>query len=203
MTDQPTPGNDEEPKGELPPSHVPPHGSEAPAPPVPQAPPHVQEPDYSQYGQKHDQGQQYGQGAPDFGQPAGTYGAPYGTTPYGTAPGAPGQQYGAPGQQYPQPGSPYNAYGQPAYYGVPAEPNGLSIASMCCGIAVFVGLGFFLLPQVAAVILGHLALKREPSGRGMAIAGLAMGYVGIALTAVVILIVLLALGSAPYRGYGV
>ena len=75
-------------------------------------------------------------------------------------------------------------YGQPAYYGMPAEPKVLSIASMCCGIAIFVGFGFFILPQIAAVILGHLALKQEPAGKGMAIAGLVMGYLGLALTVI-------------------
>ena len=68
---------------------------------------------------------------------------------------------------------------------MPPEPKGLSIASLCCGIAAFIGLGFFLLPQLAAVILGHMALKREPSGKGMAIAGLVLGYVGIALALLV------------------
>ena len=102
-----------------------------------------------------------------------------------------GQQYG---QQYAGP------YGQP-YYGMPAEPKTLSIASLCCGIAVFLGFGFILLPQVAAVILGHMALRREPSGRGLAIAGLVMGYIGLALT--VLAIVGLALlfsvaATSPY-----
>ena len=59
------------------------------------------------------------------------------------------------------------------------------------------GLGFFLLPQLAAVILGHMALKREPAGKGMAIAGLVMGYVGIALT--VLIFVLIAVGLAVGR----
>ena len=76
---------------------------------------------------------------------------------------------------------------------MPPEPKGLSIASLCCGIAAFVGLGFFLLPQLAAVILGHMALKREPSGKGMAIAGLVMGYVGIALALLVIVVIALGL----------
>ncbi|BCW69198.1 hypothetical protein NicSoilB8_02420 [Arthrobacter sp. NicSoilB8] len=113
--------------------------------------------------------------------------------------GQPGQQYG---QQYGQPGSP-NAYGQPAYYGVPAAPKTLSIASMCCGIAALVGFGFFLLPQLAAVILGHLALRREPAGRGMAIAGLVMGYVGIAITILLLVIFGLVIGAARNSGYGV
>lgn len=197
MTDQPTPGNDEAPKGYHPPSYPPLYGSEVP--PAPPEAPHVQEPGYS----THD-GQHYGQGAPAYGQPS----APYGSAPsgnvYGANPyGVPGQQpYGAP-QQYGPPGSPYDAYGQPAYYGMPPEPKGLSIASMCCGIAAFVGLGFFVLPQIAAVILGHLALKREPAGRGMAIAGLVMGYVAIAITVVIIVIFAAVAGSARNRGYGV
>ena len=56
-----------------------------------------------------------------------------------------------------------------------AEPKTLSIASMVCGIAS-VMFGFLLLPQIAAIITGHLALKREPSGKGMSITGLVLGY---------------------------
>jgi hypothetical protein len=52
----------------------------------------------------------------------------------------------------------------------------MSIASLVCGLAsVFLG-WFFFLPQLAAIILGHLALRREPSGKGMSITGLALGY---------------------------
>jgi hypothetical protein len=58
---------------------------------------------------------------------------------------------------------------------MPAEPKGLSIASMVCGIAS-VMLGWFMLPQIAAIITGHLALRREPSGKGMSITGLVLGY---------------------------
>jgi hypothetical protein len=84
-------------------------------------------------------------------------------------------QYGA----YNQPPSPYNQpagpYGQPGYYGVPAEPKTLSIASMVCGIASVI-MGWILLPQIAAIITGHMALKREPTGKGMSITGLVLGY---------------------------
>jgi len=190
MTDQPTPGNGQAPRG-----YQPPEGTEVPPAPMPPAEPSFQKPDYGQH-----QDQPHGQAAPGGGQPAGQYG----TSPYGGAYGAPGQQpYLAQGQQYGRPGSPYNAYGQPGYYGAPAEPKVLSIASLCCGVAVFIGFGFFILPQLAAVILGHMALKREPSGRGMAIAGLVLGYLGIALTAAVIAILALVIGSAPYSGYRV
>src|SRR5919107_227604 len=116
---------------------------------------------YPSYGQQgHQYGEQYRQ----------QYSEKYGQQPYY------GQQYG---QQYNQQYS--GPYGQP-YAGRPVQPKGLSIASLCCGIAVYVGFGFILLPQIAAVILGHMALRREPSGRGFAIAGLVMGYIGLALT---------------------
>ena len=152
-------------------------------------------------------GQQPGQPAPSQGQFSSPYPPIYGESdrsPYGSGQPAYGQQappYGQP-SPYAQPGSP-NAYGQPAYYGAPAAPKSLSIASMCCGIAALVGFGFFLLPQLAAVILGHLALRREPAGRGMAIAGLVMGYVGIAVTILVLVIFGLVIGTARNSGYGV
>ena len=206
MTDQPQSGSNsgddraagdkapgEAPQGPRPPSDLPPQGAgpqgaEAPSPQAWPAAPHFQEPDY---------GRQHEGPAAGYGQPA---------SPYGTAYGAPAQQpYGPPGQQYQQygpPGSPYNGYGQPAYYGMPPEPKSLSIASLCCGVATMLGFGVFLLPQIAAVVLGHMALTREPGGRGMAIAGLVLGYVGIAFTvlAIVFLALLLA-GSANYGGY--
>lgn len=73
--------------------------------------------------------------------------------------------------QYGQP----QYFGQPYYYGRPVEAKTLSIASMVCGIASVI-MGWLLLPQFAAIITGHLALRREPSGRGMSIAGLVLGY---------------------------
>ncbi|MDT0194901.1 DUF4190 domain-containing protein [Arthrobacter sp. AB6] len=107
----------------------------------------------------------YGQGGSGqnaFGEP-GQY-----RTPYGQPAGPYGQQPGPYGQ-------PAGPYGQPAYYGMQAEPKTLSIASMVCGIASVI-MGWILLPQVAAIITGHMALKREPAGRGMSIAGLVLGY---------------------------
>ena len=102
-----------------------------------------------------------------------------------------------------QPAGPYGAaYGQPSYYGMPPEPKGLSIASLCCGIAVFLGLGLFILPQIAAVVLGHLALLKEPAGRGLAIAGLILGYLGLALTAIVLTFAVAAIFAAANAGYG-
>ncbi|MGO4121249.1 DUF4190 domain-containing protein [Arthrobacter sp. YAF16] len=113
--------------------------------------------------------------APHLGQPAGSYAA------------------------YGQPAGPYaDAYGQPYYYGVAPAPRGLSIASLCCGIASFLGFGFFLLPQLAAVVLGHLALHREPGGKGLAIAGLVLGYAAIAITLLVVVILGVAFANADF-----
>lgn len=82
--------------------------------------------------------------------------------------------------------SPYAA--QPAmsaYSSLPtAAPSTLSVLALVLGITGLI-FSFFLLgllPAIGGVILGHLALKREPHARGMAIAGLATGYVGIAIS---------------------
>lgn len=98
----------------------------------------------------------------------------YGASQYGEPSG-----YRQPAGGYGQPPSPYaqpNPYGQPAYFGMPVqEPKGLSIASMVCGIASLI-LGWIMIPQVAAIVTGHLALRREPSAKGMSITGLVLGY---------------------------
>lgn len=56
--------------------------------------------------------------------------------------------------------------------------NGLAVASLILGLAWLCGLG-----SLAAVITGHISLsqikKTGSGGRGMAVAGLALGYVGI------------------------
>ena len=61
----------------------------------------------------------------------------------GAHPGGPQQPYAQ--QPFVQQGSPY---GYPGYYGIPAEPKSLSIASMVCGIASVI-MGWLLLPQFA------------------------------------------------------
>ncbi|GAB5079967.1 hypothetical protein ARTHROSP310_31120 [Arthrobacter sp. AD-310] len=106
--------------------------------------------------------------------------------------------YGQPGSFYGQPAGPYSQQG---YYGVPAEPKTLSIASMVCGIASVI-MGWLLLPQIAAIVTGHMALKREPGGRGMAIAGLVLGYLCLLGYGVfwLLLIVGIAVSSTSY-GY--
>lgn len=148
------------PSGLEPPRFAPPYSSQSPS-----APPYGQ----GSYGQGglgqdsygHDgRGSSYGQGG--YGEP-GQYGGAYGQPP-------------SPYNQQPSPyGQPAGPYAPQGYYGMQAEPKTLSIASMVCGIASVI-MGWLLLPQIAAIITGHMALKREPAGRGMSIAGLVLGY---------------------------
>ena len=72
---------------------------------------------------------------------------------------------------------------------MPAQPtSGLAIGAMICGIAEIFTLGFAAIP---AVILGHLARAQirqtGERGDGRAIAGLVLGYLGIAGWLLVIL----------------
>ncbi|MEI2277592.1 DUF4190 domain-containing protein [Paenarthrobacter ilicis] len=205
MSDQQSGSNQDTPSGYEPPQYVPPAQFSAPESNVP-----TPGPDHNAAGHSgsvppppsFDQSQQYDQGAngtqpiPPYEQTSYTPGdySQQPPSPYGQPP-SPYQQQAFGQQPYGQP----NPYGQPAYYAMQAEPKGLSIASMCCGIAIFVGFGFFILPQIAAVILGHLGLKREPAGKGMAIAGLVMGYIGVALTVIFGIIFFMAIGASTSR----
>lgn len=56
---------------------------------------------------------------------------------------------------------------------------------MVCGIVGLLFFGFGLLISVAAVILGHLAQKRQAHARGFWITGLITGYIGIGLAVIV------------------
>ncbi len=105
-------------------------------------------------------------------------------------PGYPPPGYPPPG--YPPPGYPPPGYWQqgpypPASYGygpVPAQgTNGLAIASLVCSLFGFI----MAIPAIAGVILGFAALSQIRSrggtqgGRQMAMAGIIIGFVMIAL----------------------
>jgi len=105
------------------------------------------------------------------------------------APSYPGAAPTAPGYPAPSSSQPYGQpYGQP--YAAPLKSNGLTIASMICGIAsVLLCWVYLILPLalgIPAVIMGHISLKKiknDPAlgGKPMAITGLITGYVGIGL----------------------
>lgn len=99
----------------------------------------------------------------------------------------------------PPPANPYAAtpYGAPAYQA--RTTNGMAIASLVCGVAGFVT----CISAIPAVILGHIARKQiresggTQQGEGMALAGLIIGYILIALLAAYVLffVVLAASGE--------
>jgi hypothetical protein len=132
-------------------------------------------------------------------------GAPYQGQQYQppTYPSLPaGQQYPNAGYQYPAgyaaPGAGYAAPG--AGYGYQAPPaKTLSLISMVLGIISIATLGSTFFTQIAAVVLGHIALNKEPAGRGMALAGLIMGYVTIGLGILMIILAIIFFAAwAPY-----
>jgi hypothetical protein len=131
---------------------------------------------------------------PQAGQPAFPG---YGTPP----PAAP--PYGVYGGPVPPYGYYPPAYGQ----ALPApQTSSFAIASLVCSLA-----SWFVIPfigAIAAVVLGHIARHEirhsygQKSGSGLAIAGLVIGYIQIALTLLVGLLLLwffiaLAANSSP------
>jgi len=149
---------------------------------------------------------------PGFAQPG--YQQPGYQQPGYQQPGYPQPGYQQPG--YPQPGYPQPGYQQPGHpqpvvQGVPAPPgavygrpqtNGLAVAALICGIVQF--FGFWLLGTIPAIVLGHMARKqlrqRNEQGAGMALAGLILGYAGLVLTVIVVIIIVAAVNSPSSTG---
>ncbi|MBT2268575.1 DUF4190 domain-containing protein [Rhodococcus erythropolis] len=119
----------------------------------------------------------------------------------------PANQYQQPGQygqaQY---GQPPNPYGQPNQfaggYAPPMRPvgtNGLAIASLVVSLA---GGCFYSLGGIVGIILGIVALNQikqtGQEGRGLAIAGIAVGATFLAIFAVILVVALIASASSPY-----
>lgn len=139
-------------------------------PPAPPAAPAQPAP----YGQPAQHGQPPAYGQPPYGQPP-QYGQPQHpqTPPYAQTPHYAQPQYG----QAPYGQTPYGAYA------APKKTNVLAVISMIASIVGFV----WILPFVgslAGVIMGHISLRQisqtAEGGRGMALAGLIVGYVGLA-----------------------
>lgn len=103
-----------------------------------------------------------------------------------------------PQQTHPDPGYPrqgYPEHGYPVHQATPG--NVLSIVSLVAGIVALLSGGMMLVPQLGAIVCGHLALKREPHGRGMAIFGLVLGYLMLSFQIVVYLFMFVFIGAIP------
>jgi Domain of unknown function (DUF4190) len=124
-----------------------------------------------------------GTSVPPASEPAPTYSAP---------------AYGASSSPPPY-GQAATGYGQP----YSSKTNTLAIVSLVTSIAGIVILPF--LGSLAGVICGHISLSQikrtGEQGRGMALAGLIVGYVGLAL-AIVGLILLAVFSAWMIANYG-
>ncbi len=152
------------------------------------------------------QGPPYG---PPTGPPPGSWGT--GTYPgftYGPPPGG----YGAgpppagdgPTGAYPGPFPP-GAYGYGAWsgYGPPRTTEGLAIGSLVTSLVGLVAASVLFVPILACpvgAVLGHIALRRiaekGTQGRGLALAGVIVGWVGTALLVLgtILLVAVIAAG---------
>lgn len=99
---------------------------------------------------------------------------------WGSAGPADQPQYSQPQYSQPQYGGPYRRAGR--------NTNVLAIASLCCGIGQVIA---WILTSIPAIVLGFIALSQirqtGEDGRGMAIAGILLGFVGIILFALFII----------------
>lgn len=136
--------------------------------------------------------------------PGGAFGYPTATTPPAGAQ-QPGYGYPAPASAYPSYGA--GAYGQPGYgqpgWGQPAPSNGMGTASMVLGIIAVAGFclwGFGALLGILALVFGIIGLKKagrgEATNRGMAIAGVVLGGVGILIGAAFLALMIWSINHA-------
>lgn len=95
-------------------------------------------------------------------------------------------------------------YPTPMYPVAPPRPtNGLALTAMIAGIGSIVlgAIGIGVLGGILAIVTGHMGLSRirqNPAlgGRGMAIAGLVMGYVVVGFAVLFLIWVFIAVGMA-------
>jgi hypothetical protein len=95
------------------------------------------------------------------------------------------------------PGPPSPQFGQPAPYGyqpayqVQRSTNGLAIASMVLGI-----LWIYWGGSILALIYGYVARRqireRQQAGDGMAITGIVLGWVGVGILAIIIVVAVIS-----------
>jgi hypothetical protein len=99
----------------------------------------------------------------------------------------------------PPPGYP-GAYGYPGYPGYPVQrpTNGFAIASLVLGILII----FWGLTSILALVFGYIARKqireRGEGGAGLAVAGIVLGWVGVGLWAIFLLIGILGVAFGGF-----
>lgn len=145
----------------------------------------------------------YGSDTPGGQPPPPQYGTPSGYGPSGNDiyAGNTGPRYSPPQPAYSQgPNQPGYVPG-PYYDQGPAQrTSGMAIAALVCGIA-----GLMMIPfaSIAAIVLGHVSLssvkRTGEGGRGLALAGLILGYV-VTVGAILIIAFIIIVGVASDVG---
>ncbi len=157
------------------------------------------------YGQQ--QGSYPNGGAP-YGQQQGGYpngGAPYGQQGYqnGPAPNYYGPQnpyqqgyQNGPNPNYYGPQNPYQQNIQNPYQAPPEGSVGMAAASMVLGIiGLLISCCLYPITVILAIIgliLGAVAIKKGPAGRGMAVAGVVLSLISLAFAVLLIILTAIA-----------
>ena len=109
-------------------------------------------------------------------------------------------QYPPQYQQYPPPPYPPQVYpGYPAAPVQKAGTNGFSIASLVLGIIWLYWIG-----SILALVFGYVAKSQidrtggVQGGRGMAIAGIVLGWIGVGVLLLIIILVAIGASAEPY-----
>ncbi|WP_209561679.1 DUF4190 domain-containing protein [Frigoribacterium sp. PvP032] len=108
------------------------------------------------------------------------------------------------GQPYQQDAYQQNPYQAPPApnggYGAPAQRNSLALVALILGIA-----GFFTgIASIGAIVVGHISLsqikKTGEEGRSMALWGLILGYVAVALFIIATIFIIIFVAAAASTG---
>ncbi|SFS08049.1 protein of unknown function [Agrococcus baldri] len=99
-------------------------------------------------------------------------------------------------------------YGVPVYHApgfgyVPQPSRGLSITALVLGLCSVVFAWIFVVVPIIGIVFGFLALRREPSGKAMAIVGLVASVLGLLWVLLFYLLPLIAfLGAVVFAAGG-
>ena len=142
--------------------------------------------------------------APGYAAPTGLASGPSSGTVY--AEPSPGTASAGPPPGYPPPGYPptygYAPAGGPYGFVPMPKTNGLAVAAMVCSFFFWVyGVGAIL-----GIVFGFIArsqIKRSggtQQGKGMALAGIIIGFAGIAIGIVLLIVVLVVINHCQHNG---
>ena len=111
----------------------------------------------------------------------------------------PPAEYPAPPGQYPPPPGQYGL--PPGYVVAPAmRTNGFSIAALVLGIVWIYWIG-----SILALVFGYIAKSQidnsngTQTGRGMAIAGIVLGWIGVGILVLLIVLFLVGAAAVPWE----